>query len=206
MSFFEILGLLIAAALGATASLFRKGGAYNPRMTSFDRLPEDVPFIPADMPPIMAPTATKTPEVKNATETKETLLWDTPKRAWHSVRVLCDDAGLTYDQKNILCACIFQESRFSIHAVGRNKDPKTGKVWSTDWSIVQVNDTQGWHIGEGLRFPSVQYVLDNPEECVKWMIGVMKTTGKLKPWSSYTSKAYAQWLPQTSAMWLLSIV
>ena len=120
------------------------------------------------------------------------------------MRVLCDFLELTVEQKNIVCACIYQESQFLNSAIGRNKDPETGKVWSTDWGLIQVNDTKGWHIGKGLRFSSVQDVLDNPEKAVVWMISVMRDTGKLQPWASFTSGAYKKWLPKTSEMWALA--
>src|SRR3990167_5260477 len=55
--------------------------------------------------------------------------------------------------------------------------PKTGKIWSTDWGLVQVNDTKNWHIGKGLRFSSVEDVLTNPEKAVRWVIDVYRTTG-----------------------------
>jgi len=122
--------------------------------------------------------------------------FSTPKAAYHSTRVICDEVGLTLKQKNILCACVFQESRFDNRAVGKNKN-------STDWGLVQVNDTKGWHIGPGLRFPSVQYVLDHPGECVRWMAQVYKTTGALTPWASFTSGAFRQWLGINSPMWNL---
>ena len=139
-------------------------------------------------------------------EAPSALFWDTPQHAYHSLRVMCDEAGLTYKQKNILCACVYQESQFLNTAIGRNKDLKTGKVWSTDWGIFQVNDTKGWHIGKGLRFSSVQDVLDHPEKAAKWMIETMETTGKLQPWASYTSGAYKKWLVDNSPMWKLKVV
>jgi|CXWL01.1.fsa_nt_gi hypothetical protein len=205
LAFFGLIFAAIAGALTAFARQYKIG----PFMPSLDRIPDDTPYVPASVPPVMAPTATTTPPITNPTETKTTeppaLLWDTPKQAFHSTRVLCDIHELTYDQKNIVCACIFRESEFNNNAIGRNKDPKTGKVWSTDWGIVQVNDTKGWHIGKGLRFSSVEDVLANPEKGVLWMIEEMKTTGRLQPWSSYTTKTYTQFLPKTSRMWNLAV-
>lgn len=158
----------------------------------------DTPTTPA---PIPAPAPTPVPVVPPA---PPALIWDTQKDAWHSVRVLCDEMGLTYAQKNIVCACIFQESRFRVNPKpNENIDPKTGQVWSTDYGIVQVNDH--FHIGPGKDFPSVEYVIANPEKCVRWMISVMKETGKLQPWSSYSTGAYLEWLPATSPMWALAI-
>lgn len=131
------------------------------------------------------------------------LQWDTPARAWHATRVRCDTRGLSYAQKNTLCACIYQESRFLANPrPNQNIDPRTGKVWSTDYGIVQINDY--WHIGAGKDFPSVEYVIDKPETGIEFMIDEMARTGELKSWSSYTSGAYRQWLPLTSQMWKLA--
>jgi hypothetical protein len=123
----------------------------------------------------------------------EVLKWDTRANASHSVRVLCDNSGLNLNEKNLIWACIHQESNFLTNPIpNKNKDPKTGVVWSTDYGIVQVNDN--FHIGKGKDFPSVQYVLDNPEKCVQWMINMYKI-GRLSMWSSYTSGAYKKFLP-----------
>lgn len=125
-------------------------------------------------------------------EPKPKFKWDTPEGARHSVRVICDEEGLSVKDKNIITACIQQESQFDNGAVGINRNKK-GVVLSTDWGIVQVNDTKGWHIGPGLRFPSVQYVIDNPEECVRWMVQMHKQ-GRLNLWSSFKSGAYKKYL------------
>ena len=129
--------------------------------------------------------------------------WSTAKGAYHATRVMCDEMGLTFNQKEIVCGCIFQESRFlnyvkpGVPTTNKNRDA-SGNVWSTDWGIGQVNDY--YHCGPGKTFPSVQYVLDNPDKVVAWMIGFMKKTGKLQPWASYTSGAYRQWLSPSSPM------
>lgn len=148
------------------------------------------------MPPEETPEPVAPPEPEPA---PKPLRWSTPQEAYHSTRVICDEIGLTLEQKNIVCACIYQESQFKNNAVGKNKT-------STDWGLVQVNDTPGWHIGPGLRFKSVQDVLDNPEKAVRWMVQTMKDTGKLQPWASYTSSAYQQWLSTGSPMWKLKTV
>ncbi len=125
--------------------------------------------------------------------TSTELKWDTRGNCSHSVRVLCDEAGLTVHEKNLIWACIRQESDFLTDPVpNENRDSKTGQVWSRDFGIVQINDY--YHIGEGKDFPSVQYVLDNPQVCVQWMIDMYKQ-GRLTMWASYTSGAYQQWLP-----------
>jgi hypothetical protein len=125
--------------------------------------------------------------------------FDTQKQAYHSVRVMCDQAGLTVQEKNLICACIYQESQFMNSAKGQNRN-KEGKVTSTDWGICQINDY--WNIGKGKPFPSIQYVQDNPQACVAWMIDMYKH-GLLKLWCSYSSGAYAKWLGEKSPMWSL---
>ena len=143
---------------------------------------------------------------------KEILKWDTQKQAWHSVRVLCDEMGLTFPMKNILCATIFQESEFiNYKADGTPLAPRNikpdGTLGSTDYGIVQCNDKA--HIGPGKTFPSVEYVMNNPEKMVRWMIGIYKKTGRLDPWYGYydpKTKTYPhkKYLPLTSKMWKLA--
>lgn len=134
--------------------------------------------------------------------------WDTPEHNYHNVRVLCDLGGLTLEQKNILCECIYQESGFynyepdSAPVQFHNKD-KTGVTWSTDWGICQVNDY--FNTGTGKPFPSIDYVMQNPDKVVEWMVNIYKTTGGLQPWSSYTSGAYKKWGAENSPMWRLML-
>lgn len=134
------------------------------------------------------------------------LKWDTPKNTWHSVRVMCDDAGLTVAAKNVLCACLYQESQFyNYEADGdpvrfKNKD-KSGETWSSDWGLCQINDY--FHIGPGKDFPTVDYVMQNPDKVFAWMIKMYKN-GQLGQWSSYKFGAYKKWLAPGSAMWLLA--
>lgn len=141
-----------------------------------------------------------TPEQKMSTPT-ETYFWDTPANARHSVRVICDEEGLPLERnilvngkfylpKDIICACIQQESQFDNNAICRNRN-KAGKVVSSDWGIAQVNDY--YHIGIGKEFPSVSYVVNNPDKAVRWMVEMYKA-GKLGLWVSYSSGAYKKWL------------
>ena len=133
-----------------------------------------------------------TPAVPTAANPDVLVAWDAPADCRHNVRVICDLVGLTLDQKNILTACVADESGFLTNPrPNRNKD-KNGVVWSTDYGIVQVNDY--FHIGPGKDFPSVQYVLDNPEACVRWMAEYYKTHGNLNAWASYTSGVYKNYL------------
>lgn len=128
--------------------------------------------------------------------------WDTPQHAFHSVRVLCDEADLTIDEKNLICACIYQESQFKNTAKNANRSKITGAILSTDWGLCQVNDF--YHIGQDKDFPSVDFVLNNPAEVVNWMISMYKH-GELKMWVSFSSGAYKKWLSTWSPMWLLKL-
>ncbi len=119
------------------------------------------------------------------------LAWDTIEGAHHNVRAICDLVGLTFDQKQILTACVKVESGFDINAVHINRDGR-GHILSTDYGIVQINDY--YHIGAGKEFPTIEYVLANPEDCVRWMCTYYKTHGNLAAWVSCTSGAFKQWL------------
>ncbi len=125
--------------------------------------------------------------------------WSNQKHAYHNVRVLCDRAGLTLTEKNLICACIYQESTFLNSSIGRNKN-SAGVTTSTDWGLCQINDY--FNIGKGKPFPSVEYVVNNPQKAVEWMIK-MYQAGKLGLWSSYKFGAYKRWLKPASVMWLL---
>lgn len=124
--------------------------------------------------------------------------WSIVPNAHHNVRAICDLEGLNWEQKQILAACVYQESQFKIGAHHENyafhKDG-TRYLSSTDYGIVQINDY--WHIegfGPGHDFPSVEYVYGHPEECVRWMAKYYKQHGHLNAWCSYTTGAYKPWL------------
>ena len=124
------------------------------------------------------------------------LVWTDPVSARHAIRVTCDLNGLLgktldgYPMKDVLCACVQAESAFNPQAVHHNKD-KTGAVWSSDWGIAQINDW--FNIGPGKPFPSVQYVLDNPQACVEWMCNQF-LAGNAHLWSSYSQGLYKKYL------------
>ena len=156
-------------------------------------------LIKAFMPQTQPPTVSEQPPVDITHTDIMYPDWSTPHHAFHNTRVLCDFSGLTLAEKNIICACIYQESGFDINAVNYNKNAQ-GKILSTDYSLCQINDY--YHIGQGKDFPSVQFVLDNPQKAVDWMIKMYKN-GLLKMWVSYSSKAYLHWLKDGSPMWKL---
>jgi hypothetical protein len=188
---------LIVALLGWL--LGRKGAVPETQPSPVPAEPISMPMPEPTLPPAPAP-----------------LLWDTPENARHSIRVICDEElpiertvlvdGLYYLPKDVITACIRQESRFrNLRADGtptrlENLD-KAGRVWSTDWGICQVNDY--WHIkGHGKpewdvrkEWESVEEVVANPEKVVRWMIRMYKA-GQLGQWVSYSSGAYVRYLPR----------
>lgn len=174
--------------------------------------PPEAPVVPVEPPspvidPVEAPEPEGTPPPQSTANA--TLLFDTPQNAKHSIRVIADEEGLPltknfivdgrpYFLKDVLCACIEQESSFynylngqPVKHVNYAKDGKT--VSSTDWGICQINDY--FHIGKGKDFASVAYVLANPEACVRWTARLFKA-GQMSLWDSYKSGAYKKFLPQ----------
>ncbi len=139
--------------------------------------------------PMNLPDEPITPPIVIKPATPEPYKWDTTANSRHSVRVICDEMGLTLTEKNIITACIQQESNFNNKAIGRNM--KDGKLLSTDWGLVQINDY--WHVGPGKRWASVAQIINNPDKAVKWMIQMYKQ-GQLKMWVSYSSGAYKKFL------------
>jgi hypothetical protein len=123
---------------------------------------------------------------------KTAFYWNTPAAARHSVRVICDQEGLSWNDKNILDACVHVESGYNPLAIHPNKDI-SGKVWSTDYGICQINDY--WNIGAGKTFPTSDFVLQNPEASVRFMCRMWKA-GKQNLWASWTSGLYKQYLTQ----------
>lgn len=128
----------------------------------------------------------KKPEM--TTESK--YLWDTLANSKHSVRVICDEEGLSLGNKNLICAVIQAESGFNNKAVNKNRNSK-GVVTSTDWGICQINDY--YQIGKGTSFVSVDDVVNNPDKAVRFMVQMFKA-GKLNLWSAYKGGAYLKYL------------
>lgn len=144
---------------------------------------DEIEYIPTPPPPLPEPPAPPMPEPTPK------YLWDTTANARHSVRVICDEEGLSVPEKNLITAVIAGESGFKNLAKLENK--KEGKVWSTDWGICQINDY--FHIGPGKTFPSVKYVLENPDKVVRWMIKQYRA-GNLGWWVAYKNGSYKKYL------------
>jgi len=128
------------------------------------------------------------------------LLWDTPRHAFHSTRVLCDEAGLILKQKDEICATIYGESEFDNKAICKNRNEK-GEVTSIDVGICQINSY--WHCGKGKTFPSTDYVVAHPEEAVRFMMKMYKA-GQINLWIAHKNKRYLKFIPKGSKMWLLA--
>lgn len=168
----------------------------------FNLQSNNVPIlIPMQSPTTVTTTNPTVSPVQAPTSPATTFfLWDTPAHCYHNTRVLCDQMGLTIDQKNLICACIYQESEFVSQAKHENLN-KDGTISSTDWGICQINDY--FHIAPtGTPFASIEQVLSDPAASVKYMIQCYKN-GQLYMWSSYKTGAYRQWLSATSPMWVL---
>jgi hypothetical protein len=116
-------------------------------------------------------------------------LWDTPQQALHSIRLICDEEGLTLEQKDTLCATIHCESQFNTKAINVNYMMKNGEkvVASTDNGICQWNDF--YHAKE----ISPDDALNNPEKAVRLMCKYWKE-GLRSQWVCYLKGAYKQYL------------
>lgn len=133
--------------------------------------------------------------------------WADQKSNYHNARVLCDLSFLTLEEKNVICACLYQESEFlnvfpNGNPVKHENLSVAGVLLSTDWGIAQINDY--WHVQKYPDFPSAAYIMANPQKAVQFMIDAYKEGG-LNQWVSYSSGAYKQWLLSTSPMWKLTM-
>lgn len=120
-------------------------------------------------------------------------LWDNPTNVRHSVRVLCDEMGMTLEQKNTMCATIGAESvGYNTQAVNRNfvTNAQGIKVLaSTDWGLCQWND---YYHGSEI---APQVALQDPEAAVRlmghyWKLGELYRTW----WVAYKNGSYKQYL------------
>ena len=138
----------------------------------------NTPIVP--VPPQNAPATPPVPSI-------DTLIpdWTNHANARHNVRVLCDLEGLTEKQKNDLSQTVHCESNYNIECVHPNI--VNGQVSSTDYGICQINDY--WHIGTGKDFPSVAFVMANPEATVRFMCKQFKA-GNARAWVCYLKNMY----------------
>ena len=200
MNTYEWLGLAIAAVAGAFTAL-AKIYRFGPFLDTLEPMPstdDSITEVPLSYEPVKSDIPS--PILPNVLPVK--LLWDTPRNAYHSTRVLCDEAGLTYDQKNEICYTIYGESEFNNNAVCKNKNAK-GEVTSVDVGICQINSY--WHCGKDKTFPSTDYVVAHPEKAVEFMIKMYKI-GKIDLWIAHKSGRYLTFSKPNSPMWKLGLV
>lgn len=111
--------------------------------------------------------------------------WDTRNSAKHSCRLIMDEHGLAWKEKDLLCAVIEAESGFKINAVNHNTDG------TSDYGICQIN-TRYW-IGPGKYFSSKEEVFEKPEKSVRFMCEKYRA-GHLHYWAAYQNKSYLKFL------------
>lgn len=111
-------------------------------------------------------------------------LWDTPEQARHSFRVICDESGLSVDDKNLLSQVLNCESGFKAKTVHPNSDKRK----TVDNGIAQFNDF--WYNS----VISPEDALNNPEKACRVFISEFKQ-GNLKNWVCYSSKLYLNYKP-----------
>lgn len=111
--------------------------------------------------------------------------WDTKDHVRHTVRVICDEEGLTLEQKDTLCATIACESQFNTKAIHPNI--LNGKTVSTDYGLCQWNDF--YHRKE----ISPAEALDNPEKAVRLMCKYW-LRGQRHLWVCYLKGGYKAYL------------
>lgn len=103
-------------------------------------------------------------------------LWDTKANARNSVRIICDEEGLTLKQKNEVTETINCESGFKTNAVNKNTNG------TSDYGIIQANSY--WYIGKGKPIASIDEAINNPTFCVRIMARAFKN-GRAKDWICY---------------------
>lgn len=143
------------------------------------------PSLPAPMPqpPENLPVQPTPPAPEPSPPQK--YLWDTTANVRHSIRVICDEEGLTVEQKNTLCATIECESGFKLDA--RHDNIVNGKVTSTDWGVCQWNS---YYHGKEI---TPDEAVHNPEKAVRLMCHYWKRDER-KLWVCYLKGMYEQYM------------
>ena len=118
--------------------------------------------------------------------------WSSPENVRHSIRVMCDAAGMGYVDKNTLTACVYQESEFNPRAIGKPNSNGTQDFGLAQYNNGSINGIPLW-IGPGAAFASTDEVLNNPAKNIRIMILQFKSGHRIL-WSSYKTGAYIQWM------------
>lgn len=126
--------------------------------------------------PIVEPNIVSEPEKPAEAPTPPKYLWDNHDNARHSVRVICDEEGMSVAQKNEICAVIECESGFKTNAFHKNNNG------TADFGICQYNSY--YFIGLGKPIASIDEAINNPEKCVR-VICLMWKKKRMKDWVCY---------------------
>ncbi len=126
------------------------------------------------------------PVVEEEVQPAYVFLWNTKEHIRKSIRVICDEKGLNFEQKNTMCATIYGESEFVLTARNDNKNG-FGKITSTDWGLCQWNSY--WHGKEITPDEAVH----NPEKAVRLMADYWKLN-KRDLWIAYKSGRYKSFM------------
>lgn len=115
--------------------------------------------------------------------------WGTPELARHSVRVICDEEGLSVSDKNELCATVGAESGWNTKAIRENYGMRNGQrvLLSTDRGIAQWND---YYHGKEI---TADEAINNPEKAVRLMCAYW-TRGQKNLWVAYKNSSYKKYL------------
>lgn len=139
-------------------------------------LPAPVGPLPTPEPPTPV-----TPHVEPPTK-PQPYDWSTPEAARHSLRVICDEEGLSVYQKNLMSQVVHCESGYKTNLTNHNKD-KSGKVWSIDYGICMWND---YFHGKEI---TPDEAINNPEKAVRLMCAYVKA-GRISQWSCFSLGLY----------------
>lgn len=149
-------------------------------------LRQTTPLLPVTLPTVVPSTPMLPPKY----------LWDTRQNVRHSIRVICDELGFTFEQKNTMCATIGAESiGYNTRAVNKNyvlKPDGTRVLASTDWGLCQWND---YYHGKEISCGYSGDAMNDPEKAVRLMASYWKRgeSGRIL-WIAYKNGSYKAYL------------
>lgn len=112
--------------------------------------------------------------------------WSTQEKARYSVRMICDEEGLSVKDKNDLCATVGAESGWK----PRQRSLKANFDGTYDHGIIQLNEK--YWIGEGKLYPNIEAVYNDPEGCIRWMCRNWKRNKNW--WYAYKNGSYLRYM------------
>ena len=103
------------------------------------------------------------------------------------VRAVCQEEGMTPEQTQTIVAICWAESGMNPNAVHHNTNG------STDYGVLQFNSAT--FIGPALPFPSPDFVIANPDACVREICRIVKNSPSgFNLWATYQNKAYLAYM------------